>query len=170
MPFQPWATSWKACQATFPFQRCQLCGKIRQNWRMLGCRSGHIGQLRAKPLPECCRSRPVSTEDFNLTPIGGRNDTNCHCPLGKQPKSGKIDMAPKWAGPYGRGPGHLKFLFNIDRSCSRVVKVFCHASVCVRLPERATGLTSTPDQTLMPRPMYQRRFETLIRRSKAKAK
>ena len=52
-----------------------------QNWEMLGCRSRHIGQLRANPLPECCRPRRVRTEDFNLTPIGGQNDNNCQDPL-----------------------------------------------------------------------------------------
>ena len=39
-------------------------------------------------------------------------------PLGKPCKLGKSDMTPKWAGPYGLGPGHSKFLFNIDRTCT----------------------------------------------------
>ena len=58
-------------------------------------------------------------EDFNLTPIGGRNDKNCQGPLGKPPKLGKSDMTPKWAGPYGPSPGHLKFLVNIVATCTK---------------------------------------------------
>ena len=92
--------------------------KTDQNRGMPGCRSRHIGQLRANPFSECCRSRRVSTEDFNITPIGGCNDKNPQGPRGKPPKLGKSDMTPKWAGPYGPGPGHLKILFNIDRTCS----------------------------------------------------
>ena len=95
-----------------------LLVKSDSNQEMPGCRSRHIGQLRPNPLPECCRSRRVSTEDFNLTPIGGRNDKNRQGPLGKPPKLRKSDMTPKLAGPYGSGPGPLKILCNIDRTCS----------------------------------------------------
>ena len=102
----------------FPSNVANLMTKCDKNWRMPGCRSGHIGQLRADPLPECCRSRRVSTEDFNLAPIDGRNDKNRQGPLGKPPKLGKSDMTPKWAGPHGLGPGHLRFLLNIDWTCS----------------------------------------------------
>ena len=109
----------------FPSNFANFVAKYDTQLRMPGCRSGHIGQLRANPLPECCRSRRVSTEDFNLTPIGGRNDKNRQGPLGKPPKLGKSDMTPKWAGPYGPGPGHLKFLFNIDQTCSWCRKLLC---------------------------------------------
>ena len=40
-----------------PPNSVDFVAKYDTNWRMLGCRSGHIDQLRANPLPECCRSR-----------------------------------------------------------------------------------------------------------------
>ena len=90
MPAQLRATSWKPCQPPFPPNFVNLMARYDQNWEMPGCRSRHIGQLRANPPPECCRSRRVSTDEANFTPIGGRNDQNHQGPLSKPPKISKI--------------------------------------------------------------------------------
>ena len=118
----PWRLFGKPVRPHFLPKFANFMVKSYQNWGMLGCRSRHIGQLRPNPLPECFRSRRVSMEDFNLTPIGGRNDKNRQGPLGKPVKLGKSDMTPKWAGPYGPGPGHLKFLVNIVATCSSLLQ------------------------------------------------
>ena len=57
---------------------------------MPACRSRQVGHLRANPLLECWRSRRVSTEDFTLTPIGGRNAQNHQGPLRTSSKMCKI--------------------------------------------------------------------------------
>ena len=83
---------------------------------MLGCRSRHIGKLRANPPPDRCGSRRVSTDETIFTPIGGRNDQNHQSPLRKPSKIGKIrndtPQAGSWSqtgpgsGPWGQmGPG-----------------------------------------------------------------
>ena len=57
---------------------------------MPGSRSRHIGQLRANPFEECCRTRRVNAEGLILASIGGRKDQNHHAPLRKPYKTGKI--------------------------------------------------------------------------------
>ena len=97
----PWRLLGIPSRPHFPPNFVNCVVKSNRNWEMLGCRSGHISQLRPNPLPECCRSRRVSTEDFNLTPIGGRNDQNHQGPLSKPPKISKItNDAPQVPRPH----------------------------------------------------------------------
>ena len=77
------------------------CAKILA---MPGSPSRHIGQLRANPFEECCRTRRVNAEGLILAPLGGRKVQNHHASLRKPSKTAKVYFVPLKGNIKGRSP------------------------------------------------------------------
>ena len=83
--------------------------------------------MRANPPPECCRSRRVSTDEANFTPIGGWNDQNHQESLRKPPKMCKIrNDTPQ--PPPAPPPRPWKSVYFILSGCAgHAIKIPCRS-------------------------------------------